>query len=137
MAIPENTRSNLTEGIAHARYGAPELFRDDVYGKEADVYQYGVLIYEIFTGQIYFSDRPILSIAYAVGSGLRPSLPKRENLYVSSNGSNNTPSEIEELITEKEYRILYDLITQSWTGTISDRPTFSKISCTLSMANKM
>lgn len=46
MVIPENSRINIGDGCAHLRYGAPELFRDEPYGKASDVYQFGVLLWE-------------------------------------------------------------------------------------------
>jgi serine/threonine protein kinase len=65
-----------------ARYMAPEIHESFEYGFEVDVYAYGMIMYEVITGQIPFTkNESLLSIGRKVLSGMRPSFPEQISLH--------------------------------------------------------
>ena len=55
---------------------APEVTRHEGYTKSADVFSYGMLLFELITHEVPFADRPPLQAAVAIGlQDLRPPLP--------------------------------------------------------------
>jgi len=50
-------------------YMAPEVIQNLPYSEKADVYSFGVLVWEMLTRQIPFKGLPSLSVAFGVGSG--------------------------------------------------------------------
>lgn len=59
--------SNLTGSTGTYEYMAPEVIRDEVYGRPADVYSYGVLLIELITGRKPFTDQYLLPVHAARG----------------------------------------------------------------------
>jgi serine/threonine protein kinase len=87
-----------------ARYMALEIHESYQYGLEVDVYAYGMIMYELITGQIPCAQNDsLLSIGRKVLSGARPSLPDRISLHHRQ------------------------LIEQCWAQEPADRPTFDAI----------
>jgi len=113
-----NSGSNFSR-IRHYRYGAPELFRNDPYSLPADVYQFGVFVYELLTCDIYFSDISVYSVGSHVAKGIRPTIPPREELYPIPN--------LDNVINEKQYDFLCDLVCLCWDNEPTVRPEFDNI----------
>lgn len=85
-------------------YMAPELYSTADYDNSVDVYAYGILIYQVLTGEVPFEefDNPN-QIPLKVSSGYRPKIP------------NFVPNSIR------------DLIKQCWAQNPEERPTFDYI----------
>jgi len=58
------------------RWMAPEVTRHEGYTRSADVFSYGMLLFELLAHEVPFADRPPLQAAVAIGlQDLRPPLP--------------------------------------------------------------
>eukprot|EP01104_Vermistella_antarctica_P021228 TRINITY_DN944_c0_g1_i1.p1 TRINITY_DN944_c0_g1~~TRINITY_DN944_c0_g1_i1.p1 ORF type:complete len:806 (+),score=134.52 TRINITY_DN944_c0_g1_i1:321-2738(+) len=56
---------------------APEVLRNEIYSAKADVYSFGVLVWELFARKDPFPDMPPFQVVFAVGhQGRRPQMPK-------------------------------------------------------------
>ncbi|KAF9645565.1 kinase-like protein, partial [Thelephora ganbajun] len=67
-------------GIA-AQYAAPEILRNNgCYSKESDVFSFGMVTIEVFTGKIPFSDLSIAAAATSINTGKRPKRPSHPSL---------------------------------------------------------
>ena len=57
---------------------APEVIRHEPYSKSADVFSFGMILFELLTHQLPFADQPALQAAVAVAlAAARPPLPDR------------------------------------------------------------
>lgn len=68
--------SNMTGNVGTAAWMAPELFESNSYTEKADVYSFGICLYELVCRQHPFADTPSFSIPVLVTKGARPNLPK-------------------------------------------------------------
>lgn len=76
----DNT-SRLTPKIGTLPWMAPEVYNTDAYTTKADVYSFGMLLYEFLTGEIPYSDKTEIQIITKVfGQKYRPHIPKNGNL---------------------------------------------------------
>ena len=67
----------LTTETGTYRWMAPEVTRHEGYTKSADVFSYGMLLFELLAHEVPFADRPPLQAAVAIGlQDLRPPLPE-------------------------------------------------------------
>lgn len=101
--VPEDESLLLTVGVGHEIAKAPELTSDSRYGLEVDVFSYGMLLYEMLTGEIPFESLNGNEVQAAILSARRPNIPE------------DTP------------QLLADLITKCWSPLPKDRPTFIEI----------
>ena len=109
------TPSVQTKNKGTTRWMAPELFQQDTekvqisdetslkYHFKCDIYSFGMVCYEILTGEVPFSEVPLKKIRDFVSNGERPELPKQ------------CPEE------------LAALIKRCWDSNPSERPSFSEI----------
>ena len=69
---PDDTKAGgwLTAETGTYRWMAPEVTRHEGYTKSADVFSYGMLLFELISHEVPFADRPPLQAAGA-GVGLR------------------------------------------------------------------
>eukprot|EP01089_Gocevia_fonbrunei_P023390 TRINITY_DN984_c0_g1_i2.p1 TRINITY_DN984_c0_g1~~TRINITY_DN984_c0_g1_i2.p1 ORF type:complete len:518 (-),score=41.67 TRINITY_DN984_c0_g1_i2:49-1602(-) len=83
---------------------APEVLRNEHYTEKADVYSFGIVLWECITRMDPHSDMPAFQVIFAVGSqGLRPPMPK------------DCPKKLTELVT------------LCWDESPEERPTFLEI----------
>lgn len=66
---------NKTVTAGTPAYMAPELLENKHYTKSVDLYAFGVLLWEIFSGEIPFNRMDIPEIRSRVVSGKRPAIP--------------------------------------------------------------
>lgn len=57
------------------RWSAPEVLREDNPGKESDVYSFGMVMLEVFTGEVPFHDKSPYDAMTAILNGKRPPRP--------------------------------------------------------------
>lgn len=68
---------NSAEGFS-IQYAAPELLKGEKFGRAADVYSFGIVMYEIFTCMEPYEDMEISSVAQLIRKvvdGVRPTMP--------------------------------------------------------------
>ncbi|OHT13302.1 TKL family protein kinase [Tritrichomonas foetus] len=66
----------MTSGIGTAQWIAPEVLNSQKYNQKADVYSYGIILWEMFTGDIPFNGLNRVEIALAViNQKIRPKIP--------------------------------------------------------------
>lgn len=95
-----------TSVIGTASYMAPDVISGEKYEAADDVYSYGVLLHEIFSGQVPFAGLRAMQVAYGVANeGLRP----------ESQWDSEFPQNIRELMRD------------CWKADRAERPTFDKI----------
>lgn len=98
-----DSKNQMTSNIGTVSWVAPELFAKKLYTEKADVYSYGIILWELVTRQMPFGDIEAFSVPLMVSRGERPDLPK--DLQV-------------------EWR---KLIKSCWHQKPASRPTFKKV----------
>jgi len=94
----------MTAETGTYRYMAPEVIEHKIYDHKADVFSFGVLLWELLTGKIPYDDMtPVQAAVGVVQKGLRPTIPKETNSK------------------------LVELIENCWQQDPSLRPDFSQI----------
>ncbi len=55
---------------------APEVIEHKPYGEKADVFSFGIVLWELLTGRVPYSDMtPLQAAVGVVQQGLRPTIP--------------------------------------------------------------
>ncbi|ELP85065.1 protein serine/threonine kinase, putative [Entamoeba invadens IP1] len=109
------TNITFTRGIGTPAYMPPEILLQRRYEKMADVYSFGITIYECYYGHLAYSKEKYpyaWNIAHAVVNGKRPPFEENENCDVMNliencwmdNPQDRYPIEI---ITSEIYTLLY------------------------------
>ncbi len=58
------------------RWMAPEVIEHKPYGEKADVFSFGIVLWELLTGRVPYSDMtPLQAAVGVVQQGLRPTIP--------------------------------------------------------------
>jgi len=70
-----NLGQELTAETGTYRYMAPEVIRHESYSSDADVYSFGICLWQLITREIPFKTMTPLQAAYAVAQGHRPEIP--------------------------------------------------------------
>ena len=104
-------------GCGTIQYMSPEVMDDDGFDTKADVYSFGILMYEVVTGvRAYFNnlkEEDMFSFMKKVKNGMRPEFPKDNQIK-------------DEFI---------ELIKRCWSHNPKDRPTFSELYKMLSLTD--
>ena len=101
IIAPKN--QNMTGNVGTVSWIAPEVFEKQPYDAKADVYSFGIVMWELYTKQVPFQDLNTFEIPMAVIKGERPPIPKE---------------------CPKEYA---KLMQSCWHKKPAKRPTFQKI----------
>jgi len=70
--------------IGPVRWMAPEAMRERLYNKKTDIWSFGVVVYEIITRKVPYSDADVINIATSVVLGERslvPEIEKDQHMY--------------------------------------------------------
>jgi small GTP-binding protein len=87
---------------------APEVLKEEEYTEKADIYSYGVILWELLTRKQYFGEYKFLSeIEEKIIAGQRPEIPDTKECQM-----------VPEYI---------DLVRECWDGDPTKRPTFETI----------
>jgi len=70
-----NTGQELTAETGTYRYMAPEVIRHESYSSNADVYSFGIVLWQLITREVPFATMTPIQAAYAVAEGRRPEIP--------------------------------------------------------------
>jgi serine/threonine protein kinase len=103
MTSHMTSQFEMSKGIGSSRWMAPEVYAGDKYDSSADVYSFGVFMYEVFSHELPYGKQALdprfgLQICY----GKRPQMSK-----------------LPDWCTQE----LRDLIESCWTAMPSERPT--------------
>ena len=76
---------NTMTATGTPQWSAPEVIRHEHYSTQADVYSFGIIIYEVLTGVVPYKGMAALNAAHTVAyGGLRPKFrPGSDTLYAS------------------------------------------------------
>ncbi|CAM8918728.1 unnamed protein product [Rhodiola kirilowii] len=59
------------------RWMAPEVIEHSAYNHKADIFSFGILLWELLTGELPYSQlTPLQAAVGVVQKGLRPAIPK-------------------------------------------------------------
>lgn len=93
----------MTAETGTYRWMAPEIIEHKPYDKKADVFSFGIVLWELLTGKVPYADMtPLQAAVGVVQKGLRPTMPR------------NIPAK------------LVDLLQRCWKTDPSERPGFSE-----------
>lgn len=108
-----NAGQELTAETGTYRYMAPEVIRHESYSSNADVYSFGICLWQLITREIPFATMTPIQAAYTVAEGRRPPIPP------------STP------------RRLQEIILACWDQDSHKRPSFTYIAMALADYAKM
>jgi serine/threonine protein kinase len=108
-----NAGQELTAETGTYRYMAPEVIRHESYSSNADVYSFGICLWQLITREIPFATMTPIQAAYAVAEGRRPAIPP------------STP------------RRLQEIVLACWDQDSHKRPSFTYIAMALADYAKM
>ncbi|TVU26767.1 hypothetical protein EJB05_29328 [Eragrostis curvula] len=93
----------MTAETGTYRWMAPEVLTHQPYDNKADVYSFGLVLWELMTSKIPYTDMNPVQAAMGVAKGLRPQIP------------------------ENAHPRMRNLMERCWEAIPSDRPSFSDI----------
>ena len=108
-----NHGQELTAETGTYRYMAPEVIRHETYSSNADVYSFGICLWQLITREIPFATMTPIQAAYAVAEGHRPEIPA------------STPLRLQEIIRS------------CWDHDSQRRPSFTYVAMALADYVKM
>jgi serine/threonine protein kinase len=108
-----NYGQELTAETGTYRYMAPEVIRHESYSSNADVYSFGICLWQLITREIPFATMTPIQAAYAVAEGHRPEIPT------------STPLRLQEIIRS------------CWDHDSQRRPSFTYVAMALADYVKM
>lgn len=102
-----NYGQELTAETGTYRYMAPEVIRHESYSSNADVYSFGLCLWQLISREVPFATMTPIQAAYAVAEGHRPEIPS------------STPLRLQEIIRS------------CWDQDSHKRPSFTYIAMAL------
>lgn len=115
-SLVEGSSTGSSLGAAHnPRWLAPETLGGEGYSKESDVYAFGIVMWEMLTRSIPWSDLKQWDIVTLVRDGARPPVP---NFWEVRDSVGKECTYFDEYVT---------LMTSCWSQNPYDRPTFAEI----------
>lgn len=93
----------MTHAVGTPIWSSPEVLKKNHYTEKADVYSFGIVMWEVLTRDVPYADINQFQIIVEVVRGLRPRIP---------------------VDTPKPW---YDIMTASWQEEAQRRPAFSQI----------
>jgi serine/threonine protein kinase len=108
-----NYGQELTAETGTYRYMAPEVIRHESYSSNADVYSFGICLWQLISREIPFATMTPIQAAYAVAEGRRPEIPP------------STPLRLQEIIRS------------CWDQDSQRRPSFTYVAMALADYVKM
>jgi len=70
-----NMGQELTAETGSYRYMSPQVIRHESYSSNADVYSFGLVLWQVITRDVPFATMTPIQAAYAVAEGRRPEIP--------------------------------------------------------------
>ena len=97
---------------------APEIVLSTDYGKECDVFSFGVMMHEIFFEKIPYCDQQQQNLQFRVATAeLRPSLPMDESTVYSEDAAD----------IQSAKKIYIQLMKDCWKSKPQERPNFDQV----------
>jgi serine/threonine protein kinase len=123
-SCPDAESVPTTGGGANPRWVAPELFAGEDHTAAADVYAFGMVLYELLTWRMPWhevSPRFEITIAYRVKDGQRPAIPATADLPGPADGR-PSPAALEAYLA---------LMNRCWAQDPAQRPEFQAVAAEL------
>lgn len=73
--VPRDKQVMMTGGIGTLEFMAPEILAHEIYSKEADVYSFAIVLWQMIARKDPFENLTIFSIPEHVCKGERPQIP--------------------------------------------------------------
>lgn len=108
-----NHGQEMTAETGTYRYMAPEVIRHESYSSNADVYSFGICLWQLITREVPFGTMTPIQAAYTVAEGRRPDIPA------------STP------------RRLQEIVRSCWDQDSHRRPSFTYVAMALADYAKM
>jgi len=132
-ASVNNGKKELTAETGTYRYMAPEVIRHECYNYAADIYSFGLLMWEIITREKPFEPQSQIEAAGSVAlEGKRPPFPNGIPLTVKTLIENcwaEKPDERMEveLLIKRLDELGSDMMAQSWLAAPAGHPVYKKV----------
>ena len=114
---PDHSKSQSMSGCGTTAYMAPEVLDGNHYGPKSDVYSYGILMYEVVTGQRAYSDEL-----------------KKKHFNFFSFGAKIIHENKRPQFTSPIKPGIQQLIERCWSGNPRERPSFRELFNKLSLS---
>lgn len=74
--VPKDSHRMMTGGVGTLEFMAPEVMTHDVYTKKADVYSFGIVLWQMIARRNPYEKVSLFSIPEQVCKGVRPHIPE-------------------------------------------------------------
>mmetsp|Transcript_26979 Transcript_26979/g.86696 ORF Transcript_26979/g.86696 Transcript_26979/m.86696 type:complete len:314 (+) Transcript_26979:1138-2079(+) len=113
VARVQSSNGVMTAETGTYRWMAPEVIEHKPYDNKADVFSFGVVLWELLTGHVPYAEMtPLQAAVGVVQKGLRPDIPK------------GCPE------------VLKEILASCWKARPDDRPSFTELATTIGAARE-